>query len=77
MKTKEKKKNAAFIATKFLAKCFNENLEALSLIISAYDIIKADGDATDDACHVLETALSDTRDFIQDILDDMKDEENS
>lgn len=73
----EKKKKAAFIATNFLAKFFNSDLGALSLILAAYDIIKSGGDDTDGAYHVLNTALSDTKDFIQDILDDMSDGENS
>lgn len=77
MKATEKQKKAAFIATNFLAKCFNGELGALSLILSAYDVIKASPDWNEDASNVLTSALTDTRDFIQEILDDMNDGENS
>ena len=77
MKATEKQKKAAFIATNFLAKCFNSDLGALSLILSAYDIIKASSNWNEDASNVLASALTDTRDFIQELLDDMNDEENS
>ena len=77
MKATEKQKKAAFIATNFLAKCFNGELGALSLILSAYDVIKASPDWNEDASNVLASALTDTRDFIQELLDDLGDEKES